>query len=93
MSRTRQANKPEIHVFAELPRISIRARRPDAVVPGTDQCLVVWLREQAMDARKRADKLECRGARWGLVALATAYDCRANHVESAIATDPLLRSG
>jgi hypothetical protein len=82
-----QSAAAAIHVFPELPRISIRERIAEADGSGRRQTLVEWLRDQASDARGRAEKAEGRGARWGLLALAASYDRRADHVESMIVPD------
>jgi hypothetical protein len=82
-SRSKNTRSP---VFAETSRISIREMPIQEYEPGKPQALVEWLREQASGARDRAEKVDKRGARWGLLALATSYDSRADHVEAMIPT-------
>jgi hypothetical protein len=82
-----QSITAEIHVFPELPRISVRETVAKPNRSERRQTLVEWLRDQASDARGRAEKAEGRGARWALLALAASYDRRADHVESMVAPD------
>jgi hypothetical protein len=82
-----QSTTAEIHVFPETPRISVRERIAEAGSSGRRRSLVAWLRNQASDARERAETAEGRGARWALLALAASYDRRADHVESMVVPD------
>jgi len=82
-----QSVTAEIHVFPEMPRISMRETIAEADRPGRRQSLVEWLRDQASDARGRAEEAEGRGARWALRALAASYDRRADHIESTVVPD------
>jgi hypothetical protein len=73
------------HVFGETSRISIREMPIQEYESEKPRTLAEWLREQASGARERAHKVDKRGARWGLLALATSYDSRADHIEASIA--------
>jgi hypothetical protein len=74
------------------PRISLRATLAATEAPLKKADIVPWLRQQASETRRRADESESRGARWGLLQLAVAYDSQADEIEATIAQNKKRRA-